>query len=211
MSKVIFFSILIFNYSLLYAADSLNVVGFFPGKVVVSIDGNHYVIKQGQKKQGVRYLQRNGDMAELEVDGVKASYKLGTHVSLSFKKPVVKRKVIYSDGRGMFRTQGSINGQSISFLVDTGATSVAMSSHQAKKLNIQYRLDGRETTARTASGIAKAYLVKLNSVKVGEISQTNVPGIVIVGAYPSQVLLGMSFLNRVKVEKVGATMMLESR
>ena len=202
---------LIFSYSASYAIDTLNVVGLFPGKVVVSIDNKQYVIRQGSEKQGVKYIKLQGENVVLEVNGKQSVYKMGSPVSLNFHKAEVKRKTLFADSYGMFRTIGSINGHPIPFLVDTGATTIAMSSDQAKKLNIRYRLDGRQTTTRTASGIAKAYLVKLKSVKVGEISQLNVDGLVIVGPYPREVLLGMSFLNRLKVEKIGDSMMLESR
>ena len=193
------------------AIQSIHVVGLFPGKAVVMIDGKHKVLKQGVKTGDVTFIKANGDNVTLEINGVQSHFKMGTPVSLNFTKPTVVRKTIYADRRGMFHSVGSINGQAINFLVDTGATTVAMSSVQAKKLNIRYRLDGKETTARTASGIAKAYLVKLKNVKVGEISQNNVVGLVIDGAYPQNVLLGMSFLNRLKVEKTGDAMTLESR
>ena len=203
--------LLIFSYTNLYAVESLNVVGLFPGKVVLIIDGEQKIVKQGSEVSGVRYIRQEEDSVVLEINGIQSSYKLGSGVSLDFKSPDTIRKSIYADGRGMFKTIGSINGQTIRFLVDTGASTVAMSAVQAKKLNIRYRLEGKETTARTASGIAKAYLVKLDSVKVGEISQNNVTAMVIDGAFPKQVLLGMSFLSRLKVEKTGDVMVLESR
>jgi len=209
--KSLLLCVLLSKLSIAQAIESLHVVGLFPGKVVVSIDNQQVVIRQGQSKQGVKFVRLKGDDVVLEINGKQAAYKMGTAVSTNFKKFETKKKTIYADRRGMFNTIGSINSQPIRFLIDTGATTVAMSSVQAKKLNIQYRINGKETTARTASGIAKAYLIKLKKVKVGEISQSNVTGLVIVGAYPKQVLLGMSFLNRLKVEKTGDAMTLESR
>jgi len=197
--------------STVFAADSVHVVGLFPGKVVLTIDGKQAIVKQGSTKEGVKYIKPDGDDVILEINGRQKKYKMGSSVSLNFVKPDVTQKTIYADHRGMFNTTGSINGQTIQFLVDTGATTVAMSSIEAKRLHIPYRLEGKETTARTASGVAKAFLVRLKSVKVGTIEQKNVMGIVIAGAYPKQVLLGMSFLNRLKVEKSGNVMMLESR
>jgi len=209
--KSLLLCILLSKLSISHAIETLHVVGLFPGKVVVSIDNQQVVIRQGQVKQGVKFIKLKGDDVVLEINGKQSVYKMGTAVSMNFQKFETKKKTIYADRRGMFKTIGSINSHPIRFLIDTGATTVAMSSVQAKKLNIQYRLNGKETTARTASGIAKAYLVKLNKVKVGEISQSNVTGLVIVGAYPKQALLGMSFLNRLKVEKTGDAMTLESR
>ena len=201
----------LFVSTAVYAVDSLHVVGLFPGKVVLMIDGKQTIIRQGAESEGVRYIKPAGEDVVLEIDGEQKIYKMGTAVSINFAVPKVKRKTIYANQRGMFLSIGSINGQAIRFLVDTGATTVAMSSVQAKKLNINYRLDGKPTTARTASGIAKAYQVNLNSVKVGEIEQKNVVGLVIDGAFPKEILLGMSFLNRLKVEKTGGAMTLESR
>jgi len=194
-----------------YAVESLHVVGLFPGKVVLMIDGKQTIVRQGEASEGVRYIKPVGEDVMLEIDGKQKIYKMGMAVSTSFAKPEVKRKTIYANNRGMFLSVGSINGQAIRFLVDTGATTIAMSSIQAKKLNIKYRLEGKETTARTASGIAKAYRVNLKSVKVGGILQKNVVGLVIDGAFPKEILLGMSFLNRLKVEKNGGIMTLESR
>jgi len=194
-----------------YAVETIYVVGLFPGKVVLMIDGEQKIIRQGSEVNGVRYIKPSNEDVVLEIDGIQKIYKMGMAISTSFKKPVVKRKTIYANKRGMFLSVGSINGQPIRFLVDTGATTVAMSSVHAKKLNIKYRLEGKQTTASTASGIAKAYRVNLKAVKVGEIEQKNVVGLVIDGGFPREILLGMSFLNRLKVEKSGAVMTLESR
>lgn len=193
------------------AAESVNLVGLFSGKAIVMIDGQNHVLSPGQQINGVTFIKVIGEDAVLDVDGKQQRYSMGSGVSLDFAAPEVTRKTLYSNQRGMFHTVGSINGQTVEFIVDTGATTVAMSDTQAEKLNIQYRLYGKETTASTASGIARAYLIKLKNVKVGDISQNNVQGVVIEGGYPSKVLLGMSFLNRIRVEKNGDTMILEAR
>lgn len=193
------------------AVESVQVVGLFPGKVVVVADGDQFILRKGQLKKGIRFVDINGESVSLTVDGKTGIYKLGAPVSTIFASPSVTRKTIQSNQRGMFFTTGSINGQLIRFLVDTGATTVAMSSEQAKKLGIQYRLNGRETVASTASGTAKAYRIKLKTVKVGAILQRNIDALVINGAFPRNVLLGMSFLNRIKVEKQGGIMVLEAK
>jgi len=194
-----------------FAADSVQVVGMFPGMVVVQIDGQQKILKQGVLTKGVKFVKAVGENVVLEIDGKQQTFRLGSTISTNFAAPKVTRKTIRANNRGMFHTTGSINGHVINFLVDTGATTVAMSSLHAKKLNIRYRLDGEETIASTASGRAKAYRVNLKTVKVGAIMQRNVIGLVIDGAYPREVLLGMSFLNRLKVEKTGDLMVLEAR
>ncbi|MDH5518818.1 MAG: TIGR02281 family clan AA aspartic protease [Gammaproteobacteria bacterium] len=205
------FLLLMFFGQNLFAAESVQVVGMFPGKVVLLIDGQQYIIKQGQSAQGVSYIRPVANDVMLEINGERSNYKMGMAVSLDFKKSATQSKTIYADSRGMFQTTGTINGRAVRFLVDTGATAVAMSSEQAKKLNIRYRLTGKPTTTQTASGVAQAYVVKLKSVKVGDISQSDVLAVVIEGAYPTDALLGMSFLKQLKVEKSGNTMLLQTR
>jgi len=106
-------------------------------------------------------------------------------------------------------THGSINGHSVRFIVDT--TSIALNANDARRLGIQYRLDGIPTTTSTASGVAQAWQVKLKSVKVGKLSQRNVEAVVIDGNHPTEVLLGMTFLNRLKVQKENGAMVLEQK
>jgi len=212
MLKLLIYLVAIISISTsVFAAVSVQVVGMFPGKVVIQIDGQQKILKQGVLTNGVKFVKAVGENVVLEIDGKQQTFRLGTTVSTNFAAPKVTRKTIRANNRGMFHTTGSINGHVINFLVDTGATTVAMSSLHAKKLNIRYRLDGQETIASTASGRAKAYRINLKTVKVGAIMQRNVIGLVIDGAYPREVLLGMSFLNRLKVEKTGDLMVLEAR
>ena len=111
----------------------------------------------------------------------------------------------------MFQTTGSINGLPVQFLVDTGASSVAMNSAEARRLGIDYRVVGEETRVATASGIESAYAVNLERVKVGEIQLHNVAGVVIDGAQPQQVLLGMSFLGQLDMNNEGTVMTLRKK
>jgi len=193
------------------AADSsaitqIEVQALMPGMVVLMIDGNRATLKTGDKSQGVKLISSTTKTAVLEVNGEKKNYQLGTTISTNFKpREFITERVVFDD-HGMFRSYGSINGQSVNFLIDTGATTVAMSAKEARKLGIQYRIDGIPTTARTASGIAEAWSVQLKSVRLGKLLEHNVRGLVIDGDYPGQVLLGMTFLNRMKVEKEGNIM-----
>lgn len=82
-------------------------------------------------------------------------------------------------------------------LVDTGASSVAMSEVEAKRLGIPYRLNGMKSTVRTASGFANAYQITLANVQVGAIELTNVDGVVVKVIHPVR-CCSMSFLKRVK-------------
>ena len=84
------------------------------------------------------------------------------------------------------------------FLVDTGATSIALNEGQARRLGIDFRTQGRPMVVNTASGTARAWLVNLNRVKVGPLEVLGVEAAVLEGESPTDALLGMSFLNRVR-------------
>lgn len=111
----------------------------------------------------------------------------------------------------MFRTVGSINGYPVNFLVDTGASIVAMNSIQAKRLGIQYLLDGNPTMVSTAGGNVAAYNIRLKNVSVGQIKLQDIDAVIIEGAHPEDVLLGMSFLGRLNVKNENEVMMLETK
>ena len=94
-------------------------------------------------------------------------------------------------------------------MVDTGATSVSLSASEAQRLGINYR-NGRRAYARTANGVIGVYVVRLDHVKVGDITLNNVEATVSEG--PAHVaLLGMSFLNRMEMRRDGQTMTLTQR
>jgi len=208
-----FFKICVFMFAAMSvsAAENIEVQALFPGKAMLSIDGESKVLSAGQTFAGVKVISADGKMAVLEIDGEQKSYAPGSAITTSYQKLVHVREQIMADTRGMFLTHGSINGRSVHFLVDTGATTVAMSAADAKNLGIRYRLDGEPMQVSTASGLARAWRVTLRSVKLGQLEQKNIEAVVIDGNYPEQILLGMTFLERLKVTKESGKMTLEKK
>ena len=96
------------------------------------------------------------------------------------------------------------------FLVDTGASKVALSALEAKRLGISY-LSAPRGLAQTANGNTVAYAVKLDTVRVGDITVNNVDAAVIEGQGLNVILLGMSFLNRMQMRRDGETLTLLKR
>ena len=205
---VIFFLTIIES---VWASQDIVVQGLFSGKAVVLIDGQRRIISVGETSpEGVKLINVDSSQATLEMDGQQKSYVLGSPVSLNFTKVENIQEKLFADDRGMFMTVGSINGQSTRFLVDTGATSVAMNTTQARRLGVRYKIDGQAATASTASGFVNAYRVYLKSVSLGKIKRKNIEAMVIDGEHPGPVLLGMSFLGGLKIEKTGNTLILKS-
>ena len=193
------------------AIQQLEVVALFSGKAVVMLDGERRVLAEGETAEGIRLISADSSRAIFLINGERKTYTLGSSVNMNFAAPTVVRKQLFADEAGMFRTVGSINGYPVNILVDTGASVVAMNANEAQRLGIPFRMEGEPTRVSTASGMANAYRIVLDSVKIGKIEQNNVAATVVDGPHPQWVLLGMSFLERLKVSKEGGRMILEQR
>jgi aspartyl protease family protein len=111
--------------------------------------------------------------------------------------------------QGHFVAQAQINGATMTMLVDTGATMIALPASDAMRLGVDYK-KGRMTMVNTANGAAPAYMVKLNTVKIGDIEMNQVDALVQEAGLPFA-LLGMSFLNRTEMRREGEMMVLTKR
>jgi len=192
-----------------YAVEKLEVQGLFSNKAVLMIDGKRHILAVGETSpEGVKVISANSRGAVLEVDGQQKQYSLGNTVSTTFAKRNSQKETIFVNSGGMFMTFGNINGRSVRFLVDTGASAIAMNVEQAKQLGIRYDKVGVPASVSTASGFVDAYRVRLKSVSVGKITETNVEAFVIAGNHPGPILLGMTFLGRLSVEHSGNAMTL---
>jgi len=192
-----------------YAIEKLEVQGLFSNKAVLMVDGKRHILAVGETSpEGVKVISANSRGAVLEVDGQQKQYTLGNTVSTTFTKRKSQEETIFINSGGMYMTFGSINGRSVRFLVDTGASAISMNTEQAKRLGIRYDKVGVPMSVSTASGFADAYRVRLKSVSVGKITETNVEAFVIDGDHPGPILLGMTFLGRLSVEHSGNAMTL---
>jgi len=205
--------ILLAGMESLSAVEKITVLGLFRDRAVVRIDGKQRILSPGKASpEGVLLIRANSREAVLEVDGRRDTYTLGDHIGSSFKKPAGGNiSTIAPDGNGMYWVNGSINGFQVSFVVDTGATLISMNRHEATRIGLNYKLEGRESTSSTAAGMSKIYIVNLDSVRVGDIELEDVRAAVHDSDYPEAVLLGNSFLNRVKLNRDGRILTLEDR
>jgi aspartyl protease family protein len=195
-----------------FAVTQIEVQALFGGKAIVMIDGQSRNLGIGETSpEGVKLISADSKQAVLEVDGKQKTYEPGGAISLSYARPKHLEEKVYADERGMYRSVGTINGRTVRFLLDTGATTVAMNKSQAKKLGVDYRMSGERIVVSTASENVKGYRVRLKSVSLGKIKQSNVEAMVIDGDHPGPILLGMSFLGKLKVEKAGEVMKISQR
>lgn len=111
-----------------------------------------------------------------------------------------KQITLTRNKHGHYVANGEINNHTVTFLLDTGATDVALSAQLAKRLNIE---QGRRFKVSTANGIVNAHRTRLNSVTLGEISRSNVPATILSNGPDNQVLLGMAFLKHLELTQKG--------
>jgi len=195
------------------AVDKITVSGLFKNKAIVTIDGKQRLLEVGKPSpEGVLLISANAKEAVIEIDGEQKTYTLGQHIGSSFKKPAGGKTVsIAPDRGGMYEVNGSINEFQVKFLVDTGATYISMNKNHARRIGINYKFEGREALSETASGLNKIYIVNLKTVMVGGIKLRDVRASVHDGDFPRIILLGNTFLGRVKMIREGQMLMLEEK
>jgi aspartyl protease family protein len=190
-------------------ALDVNVVGLFPNKAVVQIDGGALqTLSVGRKtREGIVLLSVEPDGATFDVQGQRRALGLG-HAHM---QPTTAASAMATvDERGHFVADGQVNGVPIRFTIDTGATFISLPSSEARRLGLDY-LKGRKTLLDTANGIAAAYRIKLDTVRVGDLVVNSVDAVVMEGDSLSIALLGMSFLNPMDIRQEGQIMTLTKR
>lgn len=188
----------------------VSVVGLFPNKAVVVV-GNAapktYAVGS-MVADGVRLVAVDGTGATFDTNGKRQSIAIGEYIS---QRPAngPASVTLKADERGHYLVRGQINGGQVQMLVDTGATMIALPASDAKRLGIDYRR-GQPSFLNTANGMVPAFVVRLDTVKVGDIVLNQVDAVVQEQGLPV-VLLGMSFLNRTSMRRDGDSMTLTKR
>jgi aspartyl protease family protein len=194
------------------AAQTVSLGGLMGQKALLVIDGQTQVLAVGESARGVRLLKLQDGEALVESGGTQRSLRVGGAPARLAGGGVAgggREIVIPASSGGHFVTTGSINGRSVQFMVDTGATLVALSQIDAERLGVDYR-SGPRILMQTANGSVQAHQVTLTSLRVGDVEVANVNAIVIPAAMP-MVLLGNSFLGRFQMRRENDVMRLEMR
>ena len=191
------------------AAD-VTLVGLIGSKAIVVIDGAPpRTLAPGQKtSEGVQLLSTEKQSASFLIDGKTRLLRMGqAHAAPATPKSSI---TLSADSRGHFVTTGLINGGSVRFLVDTGATFVSLPAAEARRLGIDY-LKGERARVQTANGVATAYRIRLDSVTIGDVALNGIDAVVSENSGMEMTLLGMSFLNRMEMKRDGPSMTLTKR
>ena len=193
-------------------ATDVNVIGLFPGKAVVTINrGAPRTLSVGQKTaEGVTLVAVDSRSAVIEIEGKRETLEMGQHFESAASTGARNAVTLPADSRGQFLTDGQVNGVPVRFLVDTGATLVAIPAAEARRLGIDYQ-KGTRGYSTTAGGTVPIYRVRLDSVTVGDITLLGIDAVVLEGQGMDFALLGMSFLNRTEMRREGTTLTLIKR
>src|SRR4051812_32820531 len=152
--------------------------------------------------EGVYVVEVRSDSTLIEVEG--KSFRLVPGSS------TMPSAVLQADARGHFVVEVAINGTPIRAIVDTGASSVALNVDDARRMGVDL-IGAPSIAVQTAAGPRRALRAKLASVQLGEILLQNVEAVVSEGNDLPVVLLGMSFLNRLDMQRTGKTLILTRR
>ena len=185
-------------------------------QALLVIDGVPRVVAVGAAVQGVRLVSLSETQAEVEVGGRRqllvagaSPVRVGAADAAASGGVGATEIVLTAGSGGHFTTAGQINGKAVTFLVDTGATAIAMGQSDADRLGVNYR-DAPRGFAGTANGRVPISLVTLSSVRVGEVEIANVQAVVMPMSM-EHVLLGNSFLTRFQMKRDNDVMRLTKR
>jgi len=189
----------------------MEIVGLFKDQAVIRTGSGQKLLKVGETTpQGVTLVSANAREAVVSYNGERHTLGLTRQAAGSggYSEAQVAQVSIPADNLGHYRIRGAINNRFVDFLVDTGASVVAISSVTADGLGIDYRARGQKGYVQTAQGNAESYYMSLDTVTVSGITAHNVQAAVITGSYPVDILLGMSFLRNVSMQEQGGVLTL---
>lgn len=196
-----------------HSAD-INLIGIFGFKATLMIDGGKpRTLSVGETTpEQIRLISIGADSAVIDIDGKRETIRMGNQrISAARKDGGAGKVVLTGDARGHYMTTVVVNGVSMQFLVDTGASAVTISAADATRARVNYT-NAPRSLMQTANGVVAAYRVKLDTVTLGGITLNQVDGIVMEGnALGSHGLLGMSFLSRMDMKREGEMMTLTKR
>jgi aspartyl protease family protein len=196
-----------------HAASSVTLTGTIGSRAILIVNGAPpKTVAVGESFQGVKLVSLQAEQAVVESEGKRVTLRMDTPVSIGGNgggSSGGTRIVLPADSRGHYMTQGAINGRTVTFMLDTGATTIALSAADAQRIGLDYS-KGQPVQMSTANGVSQGYRLRLRSVRVGDVEVYDIDAIVSEQPMPF-VLLGNSFINRFSMRRDADQMVLEKR
>jgi len=188
-------------------AQSVTLTGTIGSRAILIVNGGApKTLAVGETFQGVKLVALQGEQATVEAEGKRVALRMDTPVSIGGGGT---RIVLPASSGGHFMAQGAINGRTVNFMLDTGATTIALSAADAQRIGLDFS-KGQPVRMNTANGVSQGYRVQLASVRVGDVEVYDVDAIVSQQPMP-YILLGNSFINRFSMRRDADQMVLEKR
>ncbi|WP_425549546.1 retropepsin-like aspartic protease family protein [Acidovorax lacteus] len=192
------------------SGQTVALAGVLGSKALLVIDGNApRALAPGETHGGVRLMALQGDTAQVDVGGDRRTLRLGEAPVSVGTRANGRRVVLSADGRGHFVSLGQINGRTMQYMVDTGASTVAIGVSDAERMGLDYR-QGQRVTMGTANGVAQGWRIVLDTVRLGDVMLYGVEAVVTPQPMPF-VLLGNNVLGEFKMTRTPDQMVLEKR
>jgi aspartyl protease family protein len=193
-------------------AQSVTLTGTIGSRAILIVNGGApKTLAVGETFQGVKLVALQGEQATVEAEGKRVALRMDTPVSIGGGggSSGGTRIVLPASSGGHFMAQGAINGRTVNFMLDTGATTIALSAADAQRIGLDFS-KGQPVRMNTANGVSQGYRVQLASVRVGDVEVYDVDAIVSQQPMP-YILLGNSFINRFSMRRDADQMVLEKR
>lgn len=191
-------------------AQEIGLAGIMGSKALLMVNGGQpQAVSVGQTVDGVKLLSIQGEQALIEIGGKKRPLRVGQHAVGVSSAEGGGKVVLTANGQGHFFATGSVNGAAQRFIVDTGASMIALGASDARRLGLDFER-GEKSLTQTANGQVVTSRLQLDTVRVGDITLHNVEAAILQTDMPVA-LLGMSFLNRMEMTRDGSTMILKKR
>jgi len=191
-------------------AQSVALAGVLGSKALLVVDAHPpRAIGVGDEFQGVKVIAVSKEDATIEVKGARRVVRMGEAPVSVGARSGGRRVTLVADSRGHFVNSGSINGQVMQYMVDTGASTVAIGRPDADRMGLKYQ-SGQPVRVGTANGVGQGWRMKLDSVRIGDVEVFGVEAIITSQPMP-YVLLGNSFLTEFQMTRINDQMVLEKR
>lgn len=189
----------------------VNLIGLIGDRAILRVDGEQVLLRRGESRDGLTLVAIEAGQAVLRLEGRELRLGLGMDTGGIAPREGGGSVELVMNDRGQFVTNGMINGRVVDFLVDTGANTVSMTTQDADRLGIDYRLAGTPARSATAGGVVRAWGVTLKSVQIGPLTVKNVQASVREAPRNAPILLGMTFLSQVSLRQDGHKLRLSAR
>ena len=194
------------------AEIDVQLVAVSPGvSAEVTISGSSPIaIDIGQTIEGVTVLSADRRGAVVRVHGVTRTLSLVAQRGPAGGGGSGDSLTLRADAAGHFVANGAVNGTSVRFIVDTGATFIVIDRANAERIGIDYKR-GTPTQGMTVNGLVNGWRVSLDSLQIGNSTERDLVAVVVDNDLLPEGLLGMSYLNRFDMQRNGSTLVLRRR